>query len=328
VKPWANLSLDLDNQWSYMKTHGDPDWQSLPSYLDVLAPRALELLDELGLHITFFVVGQDAALPGNRAALRALGEAGHELANHSFRHEPWLHLYGDAELEAELARAEDAIGEATGATVRGFRGPGYSLSLRTLELLLERGYQYDATTLPTWIGPLARAYYFRTAQLDEEQRRERSMLFGQLRDGFQPLRPHRWVLGDRRLLEIPVTTFPFSRVPFHVSYLLTLSAFSPAAARAYFRAGLALCRMTGLEPSILLHPLDLLGADDVSALGFFPGMQLEGASKRARVRDYLSDLTRRFHVVPMGLHAERLGATQLRDREPSFPGASSARVAA
>ena len=32
-KPLASLSLDLDNQWSYMKTHGDPGWESLPSYL-------------------------------------------------------------------------------------------------------------------------------------------------------------------------------------------------------------------------------------------------------------------------------------------------------
>ena len=25
--PLASVSLDLDNQWSYMKTHGDPAWQ-------------------------------------------------------------------------------------------------------------------------------------------------------------------------------------------------------------------------------------------------------------------------------------------------------------
>jgi hypothetical protein len=26
-KPLASLSLDLDNLWSYMKTHGDPGWE-------------------------------------------------------------------------------------------------------------------------------------------------------------------------------------------------------------------------------------------------------------------------------------------------------------
>ncbi len=322
MKPWASLSLDLDNQWSYMKTHGDPGWEALPSYLDALAPLALEQLAQHELRITFFVVGQDAALASNRAALRSLHDAGHEIANHSFRHEPWLHLYADDELERELRQAEDAIGDATGARVAGFRGPGYSLSLRTLELLAERGYRYDATTLPTWIGPLARAYYFRSARLGAEERAERGALFGRLRDGLQPLKPHHWQLGERKLLEIPVTVLPLARVPMHVSYLLTLSAASPAAARAYFRAGLALCRATGFEPSILLHPLDFLGADDVSALGFFPGMQLEGRVKRERVAEYLADLTARFHVVPMEAHAAHLEAQPLAQRRPSFPEAA------
>jgi hypothetical protein len=29
VKPLASISLDLDSLWSYMKTHGDPGWESL-----------------------------------------------------------------------------------------------------------------------------------------------------------------------------------------------------------------------------------------------------------------------------------------------------------
>jgi hypothetical protein len=41
MKPPASLSLDLDNQWSYMKTHGDAGWESFPSYLDVVVPRVL-----------------------------------------------------------------------------------------------------------------------------------------------------------------------------------------------------------------------------------------------------------------------------------------------
>ena len=60
-KPLASLSLDLDNQWSYMKTHGDEGWDSFPSYLDLLVPRVLETLDKHALQITFFIVGQDAA---------------------------------------------------------------------------------------------------------------------------------------------------------------------------------------------------------------------------------------------------------------------------
>ena len=93
-------------------------------------------------------VGQDAALEKNRAALTAIAAAGHEIGNHSFRHEPWLHLYTTDELEQELRRAEDAIEAATGTRPRGFRGPGFSLSEGTLETLCRRGYDYDATVFP------------------------------------------------------------------------------------------------------------------------------------------------------------------------------------
>ena len=39
MKPIASFSLDLDNKWSYMKTHGDAGWESFPSYLDCIVPR-------------------------------------------------------------------------------------------------------------------------------------------------------------------------------------------------------------------------------------------------------------------------------------------------
>jgi peptidoglycan-N-acetylglucosamine deacetylase len=156
-KPIASLSLDLDNQWSYMKTHGDAGWESFPSYLDLILPRVLSFLEERKLTITFFVVGQDAALEKNHDALQSIGAAGHEIGNHSFHHEPWLSGQSEEEVESELARAEEVIERATGARPVGFRGPGYCLSPAILRVLARRGYRYDASTLPTWLGPLGRA---------------------------------------------------------------------------------------------------------------------------------------------------------------------------
>jgi peptidoglycan/xylan/chitin deacetylase (PgdA/CDA1 family) len=318
----ASLSLDADNQWSYMKIHGDDGWERFPSYLDVLAPRALQVLDRHGLRITFFVVGQDAALAKNHDALGALAHAGHEIGNHSFRHEPWLHRYSESELDEELQRAEDAIEAATGVRPDGFRGPGYSLSETTLEVLLRRGYAYDASTLPTYIGPLARAYYFRTAKLTAEQRAERELLYGTWADGRRAVRPYRWAVDGRTLLELPVTTLPGIKVPIHVSYLLMLSAYSPAAARAYFDSALRVCRAAGVGPSILLHPLDLISGEDVEELAFFPGMQIPLAEKLDRVDSYLAQLRGHFEVVPVGEHARTLATRDLPVRAPHFAVAS------
>lgn len=318
-KPLAGLSLDLDNQWSYMKTHGDAGWESYPSYMDRVVPLVLDCLQDHDLKITFFIVGQDAALTKNHAALSQIPKAGHEVGNHSFHHEPWLHLYSPEAIEEELKSAEDAIETATGVRPDGFRGPGFSLSLSVLQTLQARGYRYDASTFPTFLGPLARAYYFFTAKLSPEEREKRKALFGGMKEGFRPLKPYLWNLKAGPLLEIPVTTMPLFKVPFHLSYILYLAGYSRAVARLYFRFALGLCRLAGVQPSLLLHPLDFLGGDDVDALKFFPAMQMAGADKRALVSDLLGIYARQFHVLPMGQHAERIiAAGGLKSKAPVF----------
>jgi len=307
-KPIASLSLDLDNKWSYMKTHGDRGWENYPSYLDVVVPRFLGLLEDLGLRITVFVVGQDAARESNREALASISAAGHGVGNHSFHHEPWLHLYSPAQIDDEISAAEEALHAATGVVPRGFRGPGYSLSPAVLECLVRRGYQYDASTLPTVIGPLARSYYFITARLSQDQRQQRRRLFGNWTDGLRPIRPYWWQIwnsdsGDKRLLEIPVTTLPVCRVPIHFSYVLFLRQFSRAAAWSYWQVAMSTCRTLGVEPSLLLHPLDFLGGDEEPDLGFFPAMKMTGAAKRDFVRELLADFSRWFHVLSLDEYA-------------------------
>jgi hypothetical protein len=306
-RPLASVSLDLDNLWSYLKTHGDPGWESRPTYLPRFVPLLLDHLAALRCRITVFVVGLDAAREENREALRVIPDAGHEIGNHSYEHEPWLQRYERSQLEADLIRAEEAIVAATGCRPTGFRGPGFSWSADLLELLAERGYEYDASTFPTFIGPLARAYYFRSARLSETARAHRGLLFGGWAEGFRPLRPYFWSLrGGRRLLEIPVTTMPLLRVPFHLSYLLYLARFSEGLMRAYLDLAVRGCRVSGVEPSFLLHPLDLLGGDDVPALRFFPGMDLPTSRKVEIFHRVLRRLGETFTLVPMGVHARAL----------------------
>jgi peptidoglycan/xylan/chitin deacetylase (PgdA/CDA1 family) len=315
----ASLSLDLDNAWSYLKTHGDAGWESAPSYLPRVLPRVLEMLRELDLTITFFVVGRDAADPANAAVLRAIAAAGHEIGNHSQSHEPWFHRYDRARTSAEIVGAEEAIVAATGVRPRGFRGPGYSLSEAALETLAARAYDYDASTLPTFVGPLARAYYFMTSGLDRTARRERSALFGSLSDALQPLKPYRWETAAGPLLEIPVTTMPLVRTPMHVSYQLYLAQYSEPLMSAYFRSALGMCALTRTEPSLLLHPLDFMGSDDAAGLDFFPGMQIATERKLHLVRGLLTLFRERFDVVALGEHARRIGAgPALRSRKPKL----------
>jgi hypothetical protein len=284
-----------------------------------VVPRVLDFLKVRNLTITFFVVGQDAAVAENRTAIAAIAAAGHEIGNHSFCHEPWLHLYSEEEIDAELARAEESIATATGQRPVGFRGPGFSLSPATLRVLARRGYRYDASTFPTFLGPLARAYYFMTAKLSLAELRQRRRLFGTFKEGFRPLRPYRWKKDGAGLIEIPVTTMPLLKTPIHVSYLLYLSVFSRRLALAYFETALRLCRWTGTPPSLLLHPLDFLGCDDMHDLAFFPGMSLPSAVKLAFVGDALDRLAAHFTPHTLCEHAaEACRLDDLRARAPRF----------
>lgn len=315
AKPLASVSLDLDNQWSYMKTHGDPGWESLPSYLSIVVPRVLEFLRQRRMHITWFIVGLDAEKAADRSVLREITAEGHEVGNHSYHHEPWLHLYSEEEIEHELTRAENAIESATGVRPTGFRGPGFSLSPTVLKILAKRGYQFDASTFPTFLGPLARAYYFAKSRgLSDEEKRKRKQLFGKLSEGLRPLAPYRWETEEGPILEIPVTTMPLAKVPIHVSYLLYLAGYRTALARLYWATALHMARFTRTEISLLLHPLDFLGGDDVSALDFFPAMRMPGARKVELVGEFIDSLSNHFHTVPMGVHA---AAISKRRRLPS-----------
>ncbi len=306
-KPIASLSLDLDNQWSYMKTHGDPGWEAYPSYFDLVVPRIIALLHDANTKITFFIVGQDAALEKNHAALRQITTAGHEVGNHSFRHEPWLHLYSEAELEQEISRAEEAIEIATGQRPKCFRGPGFSLSRTVITVLTRRGYACDASTFPTFLGPLARMYYFFTSKLDKSELEQRNQLFGRFKDGLRPLKPYRLKTAAGSLIEIPVTTMPLIKMPIHVSYVLYLSVFSPPIAKLYFRCAIALCKLTGVQLSLLLHPLDFMGHDDnIPEMSFFPAMNLPVSRKLKFMRYIFKTLNAQLTIVTMEQHARSI----------------------
>ncbi len=298
-KPIASISVDLDNLWSYLKVHGEPSWEDFPGYLNIVVPHMLRFFDDHELKTTFFVVGQDAALERNHDPIAMLAEDGHEIGNHSFQHEPWLHLFSQRQLEDEFDRTEAAIENITGMRPVGFRGPGFSRCQRVLQLLMRRGYEYDASTFPTSLGPVARAYYMLSASFSKAEKEERKQLFGSFSDAFQLNRPFLYTDGDDRLVEIPVTTMPFTRFPIHASYLNYLANASVSLAKAYFWKALTLCRWTGTAPSLLLHPTDFLCTRDVPEMAFFPGMSVPAEKKIELLSDCVRMMSKHYEIVTM-----------------------------
>ena len=313
-KPMASISLDLDNQWSYMKTHGDQGWESFPSYLDTFIPHVLKLLNDLKLNITFFIVGQDARLEKNKEILAELTKNGNEVGNHSFSHEVWIHRFSPKRLHQEIATADEAILATTNMKPFGYRGPGFTWSPHLFDVLHDLDYLYDASTLPTFIGPLARMYFFKNAGLDNEEKKDRANIYGKISDGLKPQKPYFWnIAPGKKLLEIPVTTVPFLKSPFHLSYLIYLSRISEPIMRLYLNMAITLCKLSSTQPSFLLHPLDLIGGDQVKNLAFFPGMEI---STKTKVKIFIKRHQHPITALSTGHH----GHICIRDAEkrPAF----------
>ena len=114
-----------------------------------------------------------------------------------------------------------------------------------------------------------------------------------------------------------MTTIPFLRLPFHFSYLLYIAERSDRLADFYLAFALRLCRLARVGPSLLLHPLDLLGSSDASGLEFFPGMASPAEVKMERIARFLKAVDDRFDILPVGEHVATL-SEDLRMREPDL----------
>jgi polysaccharide deacetylase family protein (PEP-CTERM system associated) len=108
----------------------------------------LDLLAERTIKATFFVVGQIAR--DNPCLVRAISDAGHEVANHSWDHQR-VHKHNPASFREDLRISKDALEQATGKAVVGFRAPTFSVMRETawaLDVLVEAGFLYDSSIYP------------------------------------------------------------------------------------------------------------------------------------------------------------------------------------
>jgi peptidoglycan/xylan/chitin deacetylase (PgdA/CDA1 family) len=83
--------------------------------------RVLDLLDEHQARATFFCIGE--RVDRHPALARAIVARQHEIGNHTYRHLMHFSLLGPRGVAAEIARAQEAIGAATGEVARFFRAP-------------------------------------------------------------------------------------------------------------------------------------------------------------------------------------------------------------
>lgn len=123
-------------------------WELFEERVESNTARLLDLFAGAGARATFFVLGWVAER--HPALLKRIVAEGHELAAHSYSHRLVYEMTPD-EFRHDLRRARGVIEAATGEAVRGFRAPSFSITARSmwaLDVLVQEGFQYDASIFP------------------------------------------------------------------------------------------------------------------------------------------------------------------------------------
>ena len=146
VRAAACLTFDVDAESPILWDHPEAS-----QHLDVMShqaygprtgvPRLLRRLDRTGSRATFFVPGYTAERWPD--AVRAIRDAGHEIAHHGYVHEGSRGA-DVGEEEARLLRGLEALDAVAGVRPVGYRAPNWELSYALPALLAKHGFRYDS----------------------------------------------------------------------------------------------------------------------------------------------------------------------------------------
>lgn len=204
MAPALLMTIDMDGLAEAVLRR-DGDEARLPDILAAAAENSASLFARHGVKCTYFWVAKYAEAA--RALAPALRRAGHEIASHSYSHRSMAELDA-AEKREEIVRSRDALAEAIGAPILGFRAPGLGCDPVTLDLLAEHGFVYDASSAvsPAYFA-LRAAHRWRTGR--------RWPIFGTPAENFGRLPRHDRVIVLRNSapLGLPFYGTPHLYVP-------------------------------------------------------------------------------------------------------------------
>lgn len=123
-------------------------WSRFESRIEQNTRNTLDLLDQHGVHATFFVMGWVAdQVP---ELVREVADRGHEVANQGYWHRTIRDMSSPNAFREDLLRSREALERAIGRRVVGHRVPHFLTrdTLWVLNILAEEGFAYDSSLRP------------------------------------------------------------------------------------------------------------------------------------------------------------------------------------
>ena len=151
VEDWYHVPAVTGSSFSeYTDVHEFfHEWDRRYDYLTEPTYRTLDLLDELGLTATFFVVAD--VVDNYPGLVETIADRGHEIGCHGLHHECAIDpdtkepRFTRREYRDQIKEAKEKLEAATGQSVTGFRAPNAYVSGWVLDVLEELGFTYDSS---------------------------------------------------------------------------------------------------------------------------------------------------------------------------------------
>ena len=145
------MSVDVEDWFqvgAFEKTIARDDWNTQTLRVSDNVARILDLFDRHQVRATFFTLGWIAERVPQ--TVRAIVEAGHELASHGYDHTR-VFTYTPYEFREDLRKSRAILEDAAGTALTGYRAPSFSIDPRCSwahSILAEEGYAYSSSVAP------------------------------------------------------------------------------------------------------------------------------------------------------------------------------------
>lgn len=301
--PAGSINIDLDTLRDYAPGYGFTFERDADPVYESALPRFIELLDKLDVPATLFTIGRDAAKNVHADILRTAFAAGHEPGNHTMTHPRQLSRMPQDVLRRNIADCHEIVAKVAGREPVGFRSPCYDVAESVLAILEEMNYRYDSSVHPTILGPVVDAVVFL-----KSRGRSREWRPGTYFHAFAPLKPYRpnhkspWRSGGSgRLLELPLSAVPMTRMPFYGTWLHTTG-------KKVFDNALKRIRRSGGLLNFHFHAVELLDLNDPGVDPRFrvhPGLAHPLEERRALIEQVIREFKAAYELVTLAELAER-----------------------
>ena len=186
------LTVDVE---SIPLKNGTKDYSSVIGGI----PLLLDLFKEFDVFSTFFLTSD---VVGNTAyMMKEVIKHGHEIGCHGAEHQ-LLNLNDRSQQLKSIKKATESLRKNLHIAPVGFRAPVNKVNEKTLSVLMELGYRYDSSVVPSF-RILKRCYFPKAPQM--------------------PYRPAMYNIcekGRSSVIEIPISVLPRIKLPLVFSYML------------------------------------------------------------------------------------------------------------